>query len=161
MRHFAGKLLSEAIDGRTLRYLLKKNLARKKEEEEEEHEKKAEEEEHEKRMLEIHNKVCADQPVTDAEWDPLAEVAEPQGGAAAVGYVAAGAALLMVPALHGEDSVDGTIVSFLLRENLKQTRKRRMRGGGEGRLARCPATKSSLAPLPRQGGGRGRRRGLL
>ena len=58
---------AEAIDGRTLRYLLKVNLARKKKEEEEQ-ERKAEEEEHEKRMLEIHSKVRADEAVTDAEW---------------------------------------------------------------------------------------------
>ena len=58
---------AEAIDGRTLRYLLKVNLARKKKEEEEQ-ERKAEEEEHEERMLEIHRKVRADEAVTDAEW---------------------------------------------------------------------------------------------
>ena len=58
---------AEAIDCRTLRYLLKVSLARKKKEEEKE--RKAEEEEHEKRMLEIHRKTRADKPFTDAGWE--------------------------------------------------------------------------------------------
>ena len=37
--------------------------------------------------------------------------------------MAAGAPLLVVPTLHGEDSVDGTTVSFLLAEDLKLTKK--------------------------------------
>ena len=44
---------------------------------------------------------------------------EPQGRAVTVGYVAAPGPLLVVPTPHGEDSVDGTTVSFLLTENLK------------------------------------------
>ena len=50
---------------------------------------------------------------------PPSEVAGPQGAAATVGYVAAGAPLLVVPSLRGADGVDGTTVSFLLAENLK------------------------------------------
>ena len=54
--------------------------------------------------------------------------------------MAAGAPLLVVPTLHGEDSVDGTTVSFLLAENLKLTKKEEeeeeekeaeVEGGGE------------------------------
>ena len=37
--------------------------------------------------------------------------------------MAAGAPLLVVPTLHGEDSIDGTTVSFLLAEDLKLTKK--------------------------------------
>ena len=48
---------------------------------------------------------------------------EAQGAAVAGGYVAAGAPLLAVPTLHGEYSVDGTTVSFLLAENLELTKK--------------------------------------
>ena len=44
---------------------------------------------------------------------------EPQVRAATVGHVAALGPLLVVPTLYGEDSVDGTTVSFLLTENLK------------------------------------------
>ena len=55
---------------------------------------------------------------------PLEPVAE--GAAVTGGYVAAGAPLLVVPALHGEDSVDGTTVHFLPRR-----RKRRRRRGRE------------------------------
>ena len=57
---------------------------------------------------------------------PLAEAAEPQGGAATVGYVAP-VPLLVVPTLHGEDGVEGTTVSFLLAENLEEKEKERER----------------------------------
>ena len=56
---------------------------------------------------------------------------EAQGAAVTGSCVAAGAPLLVVSTLHGEDSVDGTTVSFLLAENLKLTKK----GGGEGEEA--------------------------
>ena len=48
---------------------------------------------------------------------------EAQGAAVTGGYLAAGAPLVVVPTLHGEDSVDGTTVTFLLAENLKITKK--------------------------------------
>ena len=51
-----------------------------------------------------------------------------------------GAPLLVVPTLHGEDSVDGTTVSFLLAENLKlkkeeeeKERRRKLKAEGEAR----------------------------
>ena len=49
---------------------------------------------------------------------------EAQGAPVTDWYVAAGAPLLVVPTLHGEDSVDGTTVSFLLVENLKLKKKK-------------------------------------
>ena len=52
---------------------------------------------------------------------------EVQGAAVTGGFVAAGAPLLVVPTLHGEDSVDGTTVSILLAENPKLTKKERRR----------------------------------
>ena len=62
---------------------------------------------------------------------------EAQGAAVTGSCVAAGAPLLVVSTLHGEDSVDGTTVSFLLAENLNnhnnqadEERRRRRRGGG-------------------------------
>ena len=60
---------------------------------------------------------------------------EAQGAAVMGGCVAAGAPLLVVPTLHGEDSVDGSTVSFLLAENLKLTKKEEeeVEGGGEAR----------------------------
>ena len=45
---------------------------------------------------------------------PPSEVAGPQGAAATVGYVAAGALLLVVASLAGGDDVDATTVSYLL-----------------------------------------------
>ena len=45
---------------------------------------------------------------------PLSEVAGPQGAAATVGYVAAGAPLLVVASLAGGDDVDATTVSYLI-----------------------------------------------
>ena len=51
---------------------------------------------------------------------PLSEVVGPQVGAATVGYVAAGAPLPVVPTLRGDDGVDGTIVSWLLKVALRQ-----------------------------------------
>ena len=53
---------------------------------------------------------------------PPSEVAGPQGAAATVGYVAAGAPLL-VASLAGRDDVDATTVSFLVAENLKLQKK--------------------------------------
>ena len=50
---------------------------------------------------------------------PLSEFAGPQGVAVTVGDVVAGAPLLVVPTLHGNDGVDGTTVSFLLAQNLR------------------------------------------
>ena len=38
----------------------------------------------------------------------------------------------MVPALHGEDSVDGITISFLLAKNLKLTKEEEAGVGGEG-----------------------------
>ena len=46
---------------------------------------------------------------------------EPEAQGAAGGYVAARVPLLVVPTLHGEDSVDGSTVSFA--ENLKLMKK--------------------------------------
>ena len=46
-------------------------------------------------------------------------------------HLAAETLLLVVPALHGEDSVDSTTVSFLLSENLKVDEE----GGGDGEEA--------------------------
>ena len=48
---------------------------------------------------------------------------EPQVAAVTVGYVAAGAPLLVVASLAGGDELDATTVSYLLRENLKRTKK--------------------------------------
>ena len=50
---------------------------------------------------------------------PLSEIIGPQGVAVTVCYVAAGAPLLVVPTLHGNDGVDGTTVSFLLAQSLE------------------------------------------
>ena len=47
-----------------------------------------------------------------------APVAGPHGAAVTVGYVAAGAPLLMMASLAGDDDVDATTVSFLVAENL-------------------------------------------
>ena len=65
---------------------------------------------------------------------PGTRPAPPSEGTWPVGYVAAGAPLLVVASLVGGDGVDGTTVSFLLRENLKlqdvkeeEERKRRER----------------------------------
>ena len=41
-----------------------------------------------------------------------------------VGYVAAGALLLVVPSLRGDDGVDGTTVSLLLAQNLKRQKEK-------------------------------------
>ena len=51
------------------------------------------------------------------------------------------APLLVVPALHGEDSVDGTTVSFLLRQTLVLKKK----GGGEGEEAEAVDAGAPLA----------------
>ena len=48
---------------------------------------------------------------------------EPQGAAATVGYVAAGAPLLAVSSLRGADGVDDTAVKFLLRAELKKKKE--------------------------------------
>ena len=64
---------------------------------------------------------------------PPSEVAGPQGAAATVGFVAAGAPLLVVASLAGRVDVDATTVSFLVAENLKLQKRRRRRGGGSGR----------------------------
>ena len=44
---------------------------------------------------------------------------EAQGATVTVGYVAAGAPLLVVPSLRGDDGVDGTTVSYFLAQNLE------------------------------------------
>ena len=45
--------------------------------------------------------------------------------------MAAGALLLVVPTLHGEDSVDGTTVSRLLAQSLKRKKEvAEVEGGG-------------------------------
>ena len=48
---------------------------------------------------------------------------EPQGAAATVGYVAAGAPLLAVSSLRGAEGVDDTAVQFLLRAELKKKKE--------------------------------------
>ena len=50
-------------------------------------------------------------------------MAEPQGAAATVGYVAAGTPLLAVSSLRGADGVDDTAVKFLLRAELKMKKE--------------------------------------
>ena len=60
---------AEAIDGRTLRFLLKQNLARK--EEEEEMRRKLEEAEHEASLLRLSDRACAGEPLTADEHAAL------------------------------------------------------------------------------------------
>ena len=55
----------------------------------------------------------------------LSEAAGPQGAAATVGCVAAGAPLLVVPALRGDDGVDGTTVFYLRKVALAKKKVRR------------------------------------
>ena len=58
------------------------------------------------------------------EWQaPQAEVAWPQEEAVTVGYLAAGAPLLVVPSLRGADGVDGTTASFLVKAAFRKMQK--------------------------------------
>ena len=62
---------AEAVDARTVKFLLQKTLARKKEEEEEERRKevaKQQEEKHEAKMKLLNDRVRHDLPLTEAEW---------------------------------------------------------------------------------------------
>ena len=63
---------AEAVDARTVKFLLQKTLARKKEEEEEEEEEeevaKQQEEKHEAKMKLLNDRVRHDLPLTEAEW---------------------------------------------------------------------------------------------
>ena len=102
--------------------------------------------------------------------------------AATVGYVAAGAPLLVVASLAGGDDVDATTVSFLLRKTLvlkeEEEKERRRKKEEEeeqfleqslqelrllsetplaGRSLQWSSSSSAMRPVPHRPRGRGRR----
>ena len=74
---------------------------------------------------------------------------EPQVAAATVGYVAAGAPLLVVAPLAGGDVVDATTVSYLLRENLRRTKEEEEKE--RTRVEEVKAAEKHEAKMPKLG----------
>ena len=97
-------------------------------------------------------------PLPGTRPEPFAEVSEPQGPAATVGYVPARPPLIWWgPKLLADSSaeaIDGRTLRYLLKENLPgRRRKRRRRRGGRKRRRR----RRRAPQLPRRPRGRGKR----
>ena len=108
-------------------------------------------------------------PLPGTPPEPLEEVAEMQGAAVTVGYVAAPVPLLVVPSMAGGDGVDGTTTKWLLKVaeggGAGGEEEEREEGGEEllkrlqgivHRAASLPDLTSSSSSVPGRGG-RGRR----
>ena len=87
-------------------------------------------------------------PLLGTPPEPLEKVAEPQGGAATVGYAAAPVHLLVVPSMAGSDGVDGTTTKWLLKVAEGGGEEEEREEGGE-ELLRGRRASSIAQPLCR------------